>query len=225
VKFTIYQNSTEWEKATDLCVVIDVLRAFTTAAYAFSRGAKSITFVGTAEEAYDILKEDQEVILMGEKNGLPIHGFHYGNSPKEISTSNLSEKKIVQRTTAGTQGVIGCRNAKNILVSSFVNAAATLSKILEIKPEEVSFIVTGQNNGDEDLALAEYMIECLQGKSPDIGPYIKRVRESPEGLVFRSPDYPQFHEADLKLATKINRFPFAIVVQKVQKYWVGTSKV
>ncbi|MGA8164468.1 MAG: 2-phosphosulfolactate phosphatase [Waddliaceae bacterium] len=221
MKFNIYQSPAEWERAIHLCVVIDVLRAFTTAAYAFSKGAENITFVGTAEEALCIREANQEIILMGEKNGLPIHGFHYGNSPTEIETAELSGKKIVQRTSAGTQGVIACRNAENILVSSFVIADATLSRIQEINPKEVSFIVTGQNNGDEDLALAEYMIERLQGKSPDIGPYIKRVGTSPYGLGFLNRDFPQFQESDLILATEANRFSFAIEVQKVHRHWVG----
>ena len=40
--------------ATGIVLVIDVLRAFSTAAYAFSRGAKEIRLVSTVEEALEL---------------------------------------------------------------------------------------------------------------------------------------------------------------------------
>lgn len=213
MKINIYRRH-ECDKATGLCVVIDVLRAFTTAAYAFDAGAKEIVLVATAKEAFHLHQEDSSLILMGEQEGKPIPGFHYGNSPHDIQNVALSGRKIVQRTSAGTQGVVNCSHAEPLMIASFVVAEATLKHILKLSPPEVSFIVTGVQNGDEDLALAEY----LQGKllQQEISPssFLDRVRFSPEGKTFSDPAIPEFSHKDLELALQIDRFSFAMEVEK-----------
>ena len=45
-------------KATDLTVIIDVFRAFSTACYAFDQGAKKIIVVGSVEEALELKELD-----------------------------------------------------------------------------------------------------------------------------------------------------------------------
>lgn len=94
---------------------------------------------------------------MGEIGGLPIAGFDFGNSPSEIKKLDLTGKTIIQRTSAGTQGVVRSIHSKKILVSSFVVAEATLKRIQNIGPKNLSFVITGQMNGDEDFALADYI--------------------------------------------------------------------
>ena len=84
--------------AEGLLVVIDVLRAFTTAAFAFSRGAQEIELVGTVEEAFLKKQKDPSLLLIGEVGGQPIPGFDFSNSPPEISLAVLSANPCVQRT-------------------------------------------------------------------------------------------------------------------------------
>lgn len=76
-------------EAKGLCVVIDVLRAFTTAAFAFASGAKEIIFVSTPEEAFKKYRRDPSLLLMGEQEGQRIDGFHFENSPSEIQSAYL----------------------------------------------------------------------------------------------------------------------------------------
>jgi 2-phosphosulfolactate phosphatase len=47
-------------QATGTVVVIDVLRAFTTAAYAFAAGAADITLVGATEEAFALRERNPD---------------------------------------------------------------------------------------------------------------------------------------------------------------------
>lgn len=187
MKINIYRRH-ECFKAEGLCVVIDVLRAFTTAAYAFAAGAKEIVLVSTIEEALQMYQEDNSLILMGEQEGKPIIGFHYGNSPYDIQSQALLGHKIVQRTSAGTQGVVNCSHAKQLMIASFVVAEATLKRILQMSPSQVSFIVTGTQNGDEDLALAEYLQCKLFQQDVSCTGYLDRVRFSPEGRTFADPN-------------------------------------
>jgi 2-phosphosulfolactate phosphatase len=207
-----------------LCVVIDVLRAFTTAAFAFGAGAKEITFVSSIEEAFSKHQSDSTLLLMGEREGEPIEGFHFSNSPKELRHANLAGKRLVQRTSSGTQGVIGCCHASHILAASFVIAEATIKRILELNPPSVFFIVTGRNNGDEDLALAEYLRDRLKGMPINLEHSLQRVRTSPAAQrMLAGPISYDDGSHDLKLAQDVDCFSFAIEVHKEGENLVGRA--
>ncbi len=205
----------ECDKADGFVVVIDVLRAFTTAAYAFGAGAQEIHLVSTIDEALSLKKENPSLLLTGEFHGQIIPGFDFGNSPYEIAKADLRGKKLVQRTSAGTQGVVLSRNAQEILTASFAVAEATLKEILRARPPKVTFVITGTNfesSADEDLALADYLEERIRGKKIDPEPYLKRVLESEDAVAFsKSRKHPTYFE-DVKTAVLIDRFPFAMRV-------------
>lgn len=209
-------------EAKGVCVVIDVLRAFTTAAFAFNAGAKEIIFVSSPEEAFKKYQQDSSLLLMGEQEGRRIEGFHFENSPCEVKNASLEGRRMVQRTSSGTQGVVGCSHASHILVSSFVVAEATVKRILEIQPEHVSFIATGRVNGDEDLALAEYLHGRLLGKKMDLKPYLERVCNAPSAKRMLEGDiaYPNA-KYDLDLAISVDYFSFAMEVQKQDGDLIG----
>jgi len=215
LKITILRRH-ECSKAQGLCVVIDVLRAFTTAAFAFAAGAQEIILVSSPDEAFQKHRSDPSLLLMGEQDGRLIQGFHFGNSPADIQRVDLSGKRLVQRTSAGTQGVVSCKHANQILLASFVVAEATIKRILEINPSHLSFIVTGVHNGDEDLALAEYMQCKLMQQDVSLEPFLDRVRNSPEGITFTDPAIGEFSTQDLHLALQVNRFAFAMEVVQNQ---------
>lgn len=199
------------EKLDGLVVVIDVIRAFTTAAYAFAQGAKEIILVGDVEEAFHIKKKRPDVLLMGEKEGEIIPGFNFGNSPVEVAKADLKGKVLVQRTSAGTQGVVKSINAKKMLVSSFVVAEATLLRILSLDTKEVAFVITG-HFGIEDEALADYLDLKLSKKPIDADTFLERVRQSPEAQLHTSGKFPQFPAHDIDAVCDLDRFSFAMEV-------------
>jgi 2-phosphosulfolactate phosphatase len=106
----------EW--LTGTVVVIDVLRAFTTAAYAFSVCVDCIFLVSTVDQAFQLKQDYPEALLTGEEEGLPIDGFDFGNSPLPFFNRDFSGRKIIQRTSAGTQGIVRSTNAQVLLASS-----------------------------------------------------------------------------------------------------------
>ena len=213
MKINIYPRH-ECSKAEGLCVVIDVLRAFTTAAFAFGSGAKEIFLVSSPEDAFHKYSQDPSLVLMGEKGGRRIEGFHYGNSPVDIARASLTGRSIVQRTSSGTQGVVGCRHASHLMIASFVVAKATLKHILALQPSIASFIVTGTRNGDEDLSLAEYLQAQILGQKVSLHSFLDRVRTSPLGKTFADPAIPEFSQEDLQYALQADRFSFAMEVFK-----------
>jgi hypothetical protein len=93
--------------------------------------------------------------------------------------------------------------------------------IIDSSPSEVSFVVTGECNGDEDLALAEYLRDRLLHKNPCISSFLNRVKTSPHGRVFTDPAVAEFPLQDLELALQVDHFPFAMEVKKKNKRLVA----
>src|SRR5882757_6109594 len=91
------------ERAVGAAVIIDVFRAFTTAAVAFAKGATKIIMVRDVEEALALRAAGVGHLCMGEVGGRAPPGFDFGNSPFEVSQANLEGRTVLQRTSAGTQ--------------------------------------------------------------------------------------------------------------------------
>lgn len=200
------------DKVTAECVVvIDVLRAFTTAAYAFAAGARNIIPVAKHEEAFSLKNRYERCLIMGgEAMGIPIEGFDLSNSPTEIRNLDLSGYTVIHRTNAGTQGIIQSLTSQKILIASFAVAEATLQRIRALNPSTVTFVITGANNGDEDRALADYLDARIQGTSDvPLAPFIDRVHASPAGNLFIA-NNELFPFTDLEAAVHVDAFPFAM---------------
>jgi 2-phosphosulfolactate phosphatase len=203
-------------EATDTVVVIDVLRAFTTAAYAFAAGAADIRPVATVEEALALRAQNPGWLVMGEAGGRPVAGFDFGNSPAAFLDMDLSGRHLVQRTSAGTQGVMRSRNARRLLVASLVVARATAENIRRHAPQTVTLVISGvrpDRSGDEDAACADYLEALLTGTPVDREAIMRRVRQSWAGRLFTQAD-PDFPAADLECALDIDRFSFALEVRQ-----------
>ncbi|MGB8984023.1 MAG: 2-phosphosulfolactate phosphatase [Anaerolineales bacterium] len=176
-----YTNLDTCHAATGLVVVIDVIRAFTNAPFAFSRGAREIHPVSTVEEALKLKAAIPNSLVCGEVGGIPPEGFDFGNSPTHTQELELSGRTIIQRTGAGTQGIVRSVSADVMLAASLVVANATVTHIRNLGADKITFVITGQagdGRGDEDLACAEYFEALLRGQEPDSAPFIERVYKS-----------------------------------------------
>lgn len=203
------------KNATGLAVIIDVFRAFTTAAYAFSNGATKILPVGSVEEALELRKLHPDWLLMGEEGGIKVEAFDYGNSPSEIKEVPLVGRTIVQRTSAGTQGIVNAVNASEVLPGSFVIADAIVDYIRARNPETVSLVAMGwggREKAPEDELFAEYLQIRLNGGEPDFQEMKRKIREHSQGAKFFDPAQPQFFEGDFHAAMDLNRFNFVLRV-------------
>jgi 2-phosphosulfolactate phosphatase len=212
-----YTNLETCHAATGVVVAIDVIRAFTNAAYAFSRGATEIYPVSAVEEAFELKAAIPNSLICGEVGGMPPEGFDFGNSPSQTDTLNLSGRVIIQRTGAGTQGIVRSVKADTILAASLVVAEATTALVRDLGASEVTFILTGQvqsGRGDEDLACAEYLEALLRDQRPDPAPFIDRVYKSYDARLHLDPNFPEFPASDLDLCTKVDAFDFAMPVTR-----------
>lgn len=206
-----YANLENCHKATGVVVVVDVIRAFTNAAFAFHRGAAEIYTVSGVDEALQLKAQIPYSLACGEVGGLPPEGFDFGNSPTQTNALDLKGKTIIQRTGAGTQGIVRSVNATEIIAASFVVARQTINYLEMLSPDTVTFVITGQtyDGGEEDLACAEYLAALFYGTSPDPDPYLERVVNSRDAEIFKDPRFPR---TDLTHCTSLDKFDFAMPV-------------
>jgi 2-phosphosulfolactate phosphatase len=123
---------------------------------------------------------------------------------------------MIQRTTAGTQGVVRSLNAEFLIAASFVVADATVKYVNTLGADEVTFVITGRDfgGGDEDFACGEYLEALLRGSRPDPQPFIQRVFASKDAAQHFDPNKVGFPITDLEYCTRIDQFDFAMPVTR-----------
>ena len=102
------------QRARGTVVIIDVFRAFTTAAVALARGAQRIVIATQPQEALRLRDQGVGDLCVGEINGKRPDGFDYGNSPYEMSQAVMAGKAIILSTRSGTAGVEAATHAEAI---------------------------------------------------------------------------------------------------------------
>ena len=196
-------------EATGQAVIVDVFRAFTTAAFCIAAGAREIVLVADHEQALALKRDDPSLFLTGEIDGRPIPGFDVGNSPSAIERLDLSGRRVVQRTGAGTQGVNAATAAREVVLGSFVIAESTV-RYLRRNTDDVTVVAMGHDaaeKSDEDEACAGYIAARLTGAATDVAAVIASLWEDED------PNWPDwFPRRDAELACEVDRFAFALPV-------------
>ncbi|WP_347838976.1 2-phosphosulfolactate phosphatase [uncultured Draconibacterium sp.] len=199
-------------------VIIDVLRAFTTACYAINQGIETIIPVGDINMAYQLKKQHPNYLLVGERHERKPEGFDFGNSPTHINAAKISAKTMIHTTSSGTQGISNATQASEILTGSFVNAGAIVQYIQKTRPSEVSLVCMGfacQYPTNEDTFCAEYIKNELEGKPNDFRAMVKRIKETDGARFFDPANQSWSPESDFHLCMDVNRFDFVLKVDKI----------
>lgn len=150
-----------------LAVVIDVLRATTTIVHALASGAREVLVCQEVEQARKLAANSPGAIVAGERGGLPIAGFHLGNSPQEFAPAVVGGKTIIFTTTNGTRAMARCAGARRVLLGAFVNFSAVgreLTAELSSPGSSGAALICAGTEGDvtrEDTLLAGAMAEDL----------------------------------------------------------------
>ncbi len=201
----------------DTVVVIDVLRSFTTAAVALSRGAAAIYPVDGAAAALQLSARLAHGVSVGAiAGGDPAPGFDFGNSPSRLLTADLAGREVVMSTAAGVRGLQRFRRARRLFATSLVCARATAEAVGATGADEVCFVITGEwvdRDGDEDIACADYIEALLRGERPAPDAFAQRVRDSDFGQRFSAGTWPNLPPADLELAARADLFGFAMPIR------------
>ncbi len=204
------------DQARGLTVVIDVFRAFSLECYLFSRGARKIYAVGREETAWELKREHPEYLMVGERGGVILPGFDYGNSPSQTEGVDFRNKILIHTTSAGTQGLVhsSAAGAGEILTGSLVNASAIASYIRKSDPEEVSLVCMGNSGiapAPEDELCARYIRSLLLGETIEMGPEILSLVNEPTVAKFFDIRWKDvFPVKDLIMCLEYDRFPFVL---------------
>ena len=155
----------------DVAVVIDILRASTTITTAIANGAKCVIPCEQVEQAFQLRRElsDQEsstaeTILGGERRGVAVEGFDFGNSPVDYSSEHVAGKTVLFTTTNGTRAVHHCREAETVLIGSFLNLSAVIRELSRYRVP-IHLVCAGTDGGvtlEDSLyagALAKGLVE------------------------------------------------------------------
>lgn len=148
--------------------VIDVLRASTVIVEALAQGAREVwpcLEVDDARRRAAHLAEQPgaagQVLLGGERGGLPIEGFDLGNSPREYTPPRVAGRSVVFTTTNGTRALEAARAAEAVIVACPANLSAAAAFLA---PYERIVLLCAGTRGEvsrEDVLGAGQLVERL----------------------------------------------------------------
>ena len=194
-----------------VAVVVDVMRAFTVAAWAFHLGATRIFLVDGIEEAVVLAGKMPGALLF--KDGSIDARFDLHNSPQQLLSLDVAGKTIVQRTGAGTRAAVAAAGADVLLCTSFVCATATARCIERLSVDELTFVISGGLDADEDLACAQFIAATVNGGGVDPAPFIERASRSRAAAELRlGPNLGKVGIGieDLPMCLAVDRFHFVM---------------
>jgi 2-phosphosulfolactate phosphatase len=200
--------------AGEVVVVIDVIRAFTTAAVAFERGVTEIACAPTVEIGRDLWRLHRDRLLVGETNGLKPADFDLGNSPFEMSTAQLDRRRLIQATTNGTLGLAQCPDPAALLAVSARNVSATARWIASHHADiPWTLICTGRTA--EDWACARYLGDLLGGSTPQRADLVAGIMDGAAEHTRTHAQRPASERVDLsedlRFCCDVDRSEFAMV--------------
>ena len=159
---------------------------------------------------------------MGEDRGRRVDGFDFSNSPVEVAAADLEDRLLVQRTSAGTRGVVAARSATRLWCASLVCASATAAAVRSSGLGDPTYVITGRNvgdrsgGGDDDVATAQLIERARLGvgsmptapasSSPTL---TRRSEHSPTGTGHATPTTSTY-------AIKVDLFDFAMEVRRLE---------
>jgi 2-phosphosulfolactate phosphatase len=162
-------------EAKGIAVVIDVLRAFTSAAFMVHLGAQEIILVAEPEAVLE-LKRAEGCLAVGEVDGRMVPGFDLGNSPSAIlgvGPARFAGRVVAQRTSAGVIGAVAAaENSVQVILGSYVTAAAIAHHIRSQTQglDNVTLVAMGsggEETSPDDELCADYLEHLLTGRPYD----------------------------------------------------------
>jgi 2-phosphosulfolactate phosphatase len=218
-------------EARGIVIVIDVIRAFSVAGYAFAGGAQGIWMVREVEEARRLREREPEALLIGEVGGRMIPGFDFNNSPSLMARGNVRDRQLIQRTGAGTQGAVGASGASYILMCALTNARATAAYAGKLAAETgdcITLLPTFTRKDmpwTEDEICADYVEALITGQD-NAAAIVDRGRQHLEEIG-RLDNWKRGDEdfpfEDIAAVFDVDKFNFAMVGRHEE--WQGISFV
>lgn len=129
----------------EAAVVIDVLRATTTIAWALHNGAEAVEAfadlqrLNATAEAWTASPR----LLLGERGGQMLDGFDLGNSPVAVVPETVGGKRLFMSTTNGTRALDRVRDVPLLLTAALPNREAVVQRLRSKQPATLAIVGSG----------------------------------------------------------------------------------
>jgi 2-phosphosulfolactate phosphatase len=151
-------------KAADVAVVIDVLRATTTATQALASGYRRVLCVDSLERALRMRAKGR--LLAGEQHGRMPPGFDLGNSPGDVAKDSAEE--LVLATTNGAPTIVeASRRSSLVLLACLMNLEAVRAELAGAADVQIVCSGTYGAIALEDVYVAGRLSAALAGERTD----------------------------------------------------------
>lgn len=194
------------DQITGFTIVVDVFRAFSVAYYIYANRPEKYILVDSIDEAFALKALIPNAILIGERQGVKIDGFDFGNSPTEIIDQDFTGRTVIHTTTAGTKGVLAQKSENEVVVGSFVNAEALVDSIHAKRLKTVNIYCTAPQGipfEEEDYLCADYLKAVLLGEAID---FLQVVEKLKVGIERRFSENGFGPYSDFEYCMQLNRF-------------------
>jgi len=142
-------------------VVIDVIRATTTAITALSTGRRVFP-VRTSDEAFVVASTLENPLLVGELGGNMPYGFDLTNSPAQIAAHEEIERPMVLVSSSGTSLLMNSAGSEAVYVACFRNFTAIANHLIG-KHDRIAILGAGTRGQfrQEDQMCCAWIAEIL----------------------------------------------------------------
>lgn len=154
------------EKVKDkIVVVIDVLRATSVMVTAFENGVREIRAFESIDETIKNHRDSKEdKIICGERKGIKVEGFDYGNSPLEYD-EKVRGKVMYMTTSNGTKAIARSKSAEELFIGAYLNLETVVESLCE-KTKDIVLVCAG-TDGEyslDDALCAGMIVERVRDK-------------------------------------------------------------
>ncbi len=145
-------------------VVIDVLRSSTSICAMLMAGARGIIPTSGPGEAGEMWSKlgPEAAVLAGERGGIKIENFQYGNSPAEFTSETVGGKYVIICTTNGTAVFARAQKAFLVIAAGMVNISRVAEAVARAG-NDVIVVCSGKDGGfsTEDTLCGGLLISLL----------------------------------------------------------------
>jgi 2-phosphosulfolactate phosphatase len=215
-------------RPADVAVVIDVLRATSTATQALAAGYDRVLCAGTVERALQLGGPGR--VLAGERHCLKPLGFDQGNSPGDAVERRGDE--FVLATTNGSPAVVkAASRAPLVLLACLLNLDAVEQALFEMGDADIQIVCSGTDGAValEDVYVAGRLSALLPGRRTDaalVAEGVARAFETPVYALAASADAAVLRGAgladDIEYCARESKLD---VVGVVGAIWPGVAAV
>ena len=160
-------------------VVIDVIRATTTATTAISFGRRVFPVL-TTDEAFVLASTLRDPLLVGELGGNMPYGFEMTNSPAQIVVRNDIHRPMILVSSSGTQLLLNAKGSEAVYIACFRNISA-IAEYLTGRHERIAILgagTRGQFRREDQMGcawVAERLIQAgYKAETPQTSDYVSQ---------------------------------------------------